>query len=83
MCKTSDNFNLSVPQRYAYHATRGCCGIQANKKWVEKAVVEWRRTHPLETLTKEHFAPVLKLAVDRTAKIEIIKNGFRACGLYE
>ncbi|KAI4455538.1 hypothetical protein MML48_9g00007544 [Holotrichia oblita] len=47
----------------------------------KKAVVEWRRTHPLETLTKEHFAPVLKLAVERSAKIETIKNGFRASGL--
>ncbi|KAI4455752.1 hypothetical protein MML48_9g00000300 [Holotrichia oblita] len=46
----------------------------------KKAVVEWR-THPLETLTKEHFAPVLKLAVERSAKIETIKHGFRASGL--
>lgn len=49
----------------------------------KKAVIEWRRSHPLETLTKEHFAPVLKIVVDKVSKSEtIIKNGFRATGLY-
>ncbi|XP_030767168.1 uncharacterized protein LOC115890944, partial [Sitophilus oryzae] len=48
----------------------------------KKAVIEWRRDHPLESLTKEHFAPVLKLAIDRCAKSQTIKNGFRATGLY-
>ena len=47
-----------------------------------KAVSEWKRGHPLETLTKEHFASVLKFVVEKVSKSETIKNGFRATGLY-
>lgn len=46
-----------------------------------KGVSRWRRDHPLEKLTKEHFAPLLKTVVDECLKEETIKHGFRACGL--
>uniref|UniRef100_A0A6P7EZ51 Uncharacterized protein LOC114324264 n=1 Tax=Diabrotica virgifera virgifera TaxID=50390 RepID=A0A6P7EZ51_DIAVI len=48
----------------------------------KKAVIQWRRDHPSETLSKEHFANVLKIAVEQTGKSETIKRGFKACGLY-
>ena len=31
---------------------------------------------------KEHFAPVLKIVIEKVSKSETIKNGFRATGLY-
>ena len=52
------------------------------KNGQKKAVLEWRQSHPLETLTKEHFAPVLKIVVEKVSKSETIKNGFCATGLY-
>lgn len=46
-----------------------------------KSVLEWRRRNPLDTLTKEKFACVLKEVV-RTIEPETIKSGFRCCGLF-
>lgn len=48
----------------------------------KKAVLEFRRKNPRSSLTKESFAPVLKTVVDECAKIDTIKNGFRASGLF-
>lgn len=49
----------------------------------KKAVLDWRRTNPIKTLSKEHFAPILKNVIDDfDTKTENIRNGFRACGLY-
>ncbi|CAG9829492.1 unnamed protein product [Diabrotica balteata] len=48
----------------------------------KKAVLEFRRKHPHEMLTKEKFAPILKDVIEDYAKAETIKNGFRASGLY-
>ncbi|KAI4466761.1 hypothetical protein MML48_2g00008229 [Holotrichia oblita] len=44
----------------------------------KKGVNEWRRSN----LTKEKFAPILKLAIDNHLNRDILKNGFRACGLF-
>ncbi|KAF2898510.1 hypothetical protein ILUMI_07665 [Ignelater luminosus] len=46
-------------------------------RW-EKAVLEFRRKNPSQVLTKERFAPVLKTVVEEYAKVDTIKNGFRA-----
>uniref|UniRef100_V5I9U1 DDE-1 domain-containing protein n=1 Tax=Anoplophora glabripennis TaxID=217634 RepID=V5I9U1_ANOGL len=48
----------------------------------KRGVLEWRRSHPSEALTKEKFAPILKLIVDSCLPKQTIINGFRACGLY-
>lgn len=48
----------------------------------KRGVLEWRRNHPTEELTKKHFAPILKMVIDKTVRPDIITNGFRACGLY-
>ncbi|KAJ8928014.1 hypothetical protein NQ314_019480 [Rhamnusium bicolor] len=47
----------------------------------KKAVLHWRRTNPLVQLTKLHFAPILKEALQQL-KSETIINGFKACGLH-
>lgn len=47
-----------------------------------KGVLEWRRTHPTEELTKKAFAPLLKCIITTALRPDIIINGFRACGLY-
>lgn len=47
----------------------------------KKSVLEWRRNNPNEQLTKENFAPILKVVVDSINERNII-SGFRACGLY-
>ncbi|KAI4466744.1 hypothetical protein MML48_2g00006030 [Holotrichia oblita] len=48
----------------------------------KKGVNEWRRSNPSQSLTKEKFAPILKLAIDNHLNRDILKNGFRACGLF-
>lgn len=47
-----------------------------------KGVLRWRREHPTEALTKEKFAPILKLVIDTCLKKETIVHGFKACGLF-
>lgn len=49
--------------------------------WNNK-VLEWRRNNPMESLTKEKFAPLLFEAIHNSISVETIKKGFRACGLY-
>ncbi|KAJ8917899.1 hypothetical protein NQ315_002591 [Exocentrus adspersus] len=51
------------------------------KNMWKRAVLEWRRLNPDEQLTKEKFAPILKIVVDNI-KPSCIINGFRATGLY-
>lgn len=48
----------------------------------KKGVLEWRRSNPTEALTKEKFAPILKIVVDTSISKSTIINGFRSCGLY-
>src|SRR5699024_5725200 len=48
----------------------------------KKGVLEWRRSHINECLTKETFAPVLKNVIEMYSRDANIRNGFKACGLY-
>lgn len=48
--------------------------------WKE-SVLKWRRDHPLETLTKNNFVPVLKEALEVGIKDTTVINGFRTTGL--
>jgi hypothetical protein len=48
----------------------------------KRGVLEWRRSHPTEALTKDRFAPILKLTIDKCLTKDTIRNGFRACGLF-
>lgn len=48
--------------------------------WKE-SVLKWRRDHPLETLTKNNFVPVLKEALEVGVKDTTVINGFRTTGL--
>lgn len=45
-------------------------------------VQRWRRNNLDQKLTKKHFAPILKMVVDAYIREDVIKSGFRACGLY-
>lgn len=47
-----------------------------------KGLLEWRRSHPSEELTKKEFAGLLKVVISKSVRPDIITNGFRACGLY-
>lgn len=49
--------------------------------WKE-GVLKWRRNFPEGDITKERFAPILEEVVTSTLNKNIIKNGFKACGLY-
>ncbi|KAK9686301.1 DDE superfamily endonuclease [Popillia japonica] len=46
-----------------------------------RAVLQWRGEYPNEQLTKEKFAPILRIVVD-SIKPSIIVNGLKATGLY-
>lgn len=48
----------------------------------KKALMEWRRTHLEQNLTKTDFAPILKIVLDKYVSKEIIRSGFRASGLF-
>ncbi|KAK9759222.1 DDE superfamily endonuclease [Popillia japonica] len=48
----------------------------------KKGVNEWRRSNPSQSLTKEKFAPILKLAIDNHLNRDILQNGFRTCALF-
>lgn len=47
----------------------------------KKRVLEWRRCHMNEAITKECIAPILKTVVDNI-KPETLKSGFKACGIF-
>lgn len=47
----------------------------------KRVVDEWRIESNMKRLRKENFSPLLKKAVDSIDTINIIKNGFKACGL--
>lgn len=51
------------------------------KAYWKKAVNKWKLEHLGQNLKKEHFAPVLKSALESISE-ECIKNGFRGGGLY-
>lgn len=49
----------------------------------KKALREWHAANNYQaSLTKEHFAPLLKTVVESCAKKDTLINGFRICGLY-
>lgn len=48
----------------------------------KSAVLERRRAHPSQALTKEFFAAILEKVVKTQIKAETLQKGFRACGLY-
>lgn len=50
------------------------------KQYWKKAVNNWKIEHLGQVLKKEHFAPVLKTALDELTS-DTIKNGFRCAGL--
>lgn len=45
-------------------------------------VQRWRRNNLDQKLSKKHFAPILKTVVDAYIREDVVKSGFRACGLY-
>ncbi|XP_068085538.1 uncharacterized protein [Anabrus simplex] len=55
--------------------------FQPVKSEWKKGVLNWRREHPSEALTRKDFAPVLEKIVNERIKPETLKSGFRACGL--
>lgn len=48
----------------------------------KKGVLEWRRNNLTKTLTKVDFGVVLAITLEKHLKETIVKNGFKACGLY-
>lgn len=46
------------------------------------SVLQWRRYHSLETLTKTNLVPVLKEALEKGIRPSTVINGFRATGLW-
>lgn len=55
--------------------------FQPIKAGWKRAVTEWKREHPSESLTKEKFAPILKKSIENSHNPVGIANGFRACGI--
>lgn len=55
--------------------------FRALKKAYKDAVRNWRLANNGESLTKVHFASVLKTAIDTLDVIKISENGFMRCGL--
>ncbi|KAL0852380.1 hypothetical protein ABMA28_000577 [Loxostege sticticalis] len=47
-----------------------------------KAVLEWRRQNIGKQMTKVDFGGVLNIVLEKHINSQVIKNGFRACGLY-
>lgn len=47
-----------------------------------KKIVRSRKQESVKAITKANFAPFFKIAFDKSAKLETIVNGFRACGLF-
>lgn len=53
------------------------------KEGWKKGVFEWRKQNSVSTaVTKKDFAPILEKVINETINPDILKNGFRACGLY-
>lgn len=48
----------------------------------KKSVLEWRRTHPSEALTKVSFVPLLEKTIQQWISPSTVINGFRATGLF-
>lgn len=48
---------------------------------VESTAREWCNNHINEVITKVSFAKILETAVKTAIKAEILRNGFKACGL--
>lgn len=48
----------------------------------KKTVDKWRLDNAPQRVRKENFAPLLKEAVDSINLAEIVKNGFKTCGLW-
>lgn len=51
------------------------------KSWKE-TVDKWRLENPSQRMRKENFAPLLKEALDSLNIMEIVKKGFKTCGLW-
>lgn len=56
--------------------------FRALKASYRKAVESWRFDNCEQGLTKYHFATVLKSALDSMNIQDVLKSGFRACGLH-
>lgn len=53
------------------------------KSMWKRYVLEWRQQNPTQSLSLDRMAPILKNAVDKFSPDgNIIRNGFKACGLY-
>lgn len=48
----------------------------------QKGILEWRREHPHIRFTKENFAPLLSKVINKYINNNIIRNGFKATGLF-
>lgn len=48
----------------------------------KKVVHNWRTENNSTRLKREHFAPLLKKAIETISVKEIMPNGFRSCGLH-
>jgi len=49
----------------------------------KKSVLEWRQENPTQMLSLDRVAPLLDTAIEKLSpNNNIIKNGFKACGLY-
>lgn len=48
----------------------------------KKTVDKWRLNNAPQRIRKEHFAPLLKEAVDSINFADIVKKGFECCGLW-
>lgn len=47
----------------------------------KRAVTDWKRDNPTDSLTKEKFAPILQKAIKNSHNPVGLVNGFRACGI--
>lgn len=52
------------------------------KEGWREGVLDWRREHPNLDLKKDTFCPVLEKVLSKHVKVETLRNGFRACGLF-
>lgn len=53
------------------------------KEGWKRGVFEWRKqNYSMAAVTKVDFAPILQNVIKETITPDILKNGFRACGLY-
>lgn len=53
------------------------------KEGWKRGVFEWRKKNSITTaVTKKDFAPILEKVINETINPDILKNGFKTCGLY-